>query len=509
MFGAMRFHFEGKCGKGVVILGGLWLMSAIGWAVPRNEAEELRMTLREAVHRALVHNLGLEAERLTPRIAEEDVRMADAFFDPELEVSAAQIVRQRSLAASELEGAVRPRSETFISRAILRKRIQTGATISLENRLARSETNSQLATLNPAYDAEVSVNIWQPLLRGAGRTVATADRERARLGRELADLELDAVVMDVVEAVEFAYFNLAFALEQLAVRRFSLELAETLLAEAHVRRETGLGSSLDVLRAEVALADRREAMVEAEQQVQDRRDDLLDLIGQFRRSEEMDVVVVPEPLEEVEPMVPAVDDVLLLMGRQRPEFLFAVEQIELFELDLRVARNLRRPDVGVGAGVGYTGLDRSPRSAYRDLADGDGYFWRVEAALVMPIGLGEDRARYRRAELRLDREALRLTRFRQELLVEARSSVRALETGGRRLELARDFTGASERQFQMEQERFRAGAGTSREVLDAQEDLEESRLRELRARTELHQAKSRLRRVTGESLEPYDLRLEE
>jgi outer membrane protein TolC len=491
----------------------LLLMPVAGSAeAPYGAEPEWRMTLAEVVQRALAHNLDLEAGRLGPRIAEEEVRMAEAFFDPELELSAAQTVRQRSVAASELDGvdgATRPRSETFISRAILRKRIQTGGTISLENRLARLETNSQLATLNPAYDTEVSVNIWQPLLRGAGRTVATANRERARLGQELADLELDAVVMDVVEAAELAYFGLAYALEQLTVRQFSLELAETLLEEAHVRRETGLGSSLDVLRAEVALADRREAMVEAEQQLWNRRDALLDLIGRYDRSDEMQVRVVPERLKDVEPFVPEVDDVVVRMGRQRPEFLFAVEQIELFELDLRVARNLRRPDVGVGAGAGYTGLDRSPRGAYNDLADRDGYFWRVEAAVVVPIGMREERARYRRAELRLDREVLRLTRFRQELLVEARSSVRALETGGRRLELARDFTGASERQFQMEQDRFRAGAGTSRDVLDAQEDLEESRLRELRARTDLHEAQSRLRRVTGESLVPYHVRLEE
>lgn len=465
------------------------------------------ITLREVINRAIAFNLDLEAGRLAPRIADQDQVIADAFFDPEIELSGSTIFQQRSVAASQLEGADRPRSETFISRAVLRKRIQTGATVSLENRLARSWSNSQLATLNPAYDSEVSLNIRQPLLRGAGRTVTMADRDRARLNRELADLELEAIVMDVVEAAEIAYYRLAFALEQLAVRQFSLDLARSLVEEAHVRRETGLGSSLDVLRAEVALAGRQEALVEAERQLRDRRDDLLNLIGRYEDPGEMEVEINPERLEEVEPVIPEVDDVLLRMRRQRPEYLFAVEEIELFELDLRVARNLRRPDLAVGGGVGFTGLDRSPRMSYRDLGEGEGHFWRVEATLTVPIGRREDRARHRRAELQLDREVLRLTRFRQDLLVEARSSVRALETGTRRMELGREFTEAGRRQFEMEQDRFRAGAATSRDVLDAQEDLEESRLRELQARTDVHESQARLRRVTGESLLQYRVQL--
>lgn len=476
---------------------------------PAAPSRELALSLREVVDRAIEHNLDLEVSRIAPLIADQDVTIAEAFFDPEFELSASQTFNQRSTAASQLDGAARPRSDTFVSRAILRKRIQTGGTVSLENRLTRSNTNSSNATLNPAYDSEVSVNIQQPLLRGAGRAVNTAERRQARLSRELAGLELEAVVMDVVETAEIAYFQLALALEELGVRRFSLELAETLLEEAHVRRETGLGSSLDVLRAEVALADRREIVVEAEKLVRDRRDDLLDLIGQYESPGEMEIDIVPDLLEEVEPVVPDVDDVLLRMRRQRPEYRFAEEQIELFEIDLAVARNLRRPDVSVGAGAGYTGLDGSPRRSYSDLGEGDGYFWRVEATMTVPIGRREDRARYRRAELLLDREILRLTRFRQELLVEARSSVRALEAGGRRLELVRDFTGAGRRQYEMEEERFRAGASTSRDVLDAQEDLEESRLRELRARIDIHEALVRLRRVTGETLTPYGLMFEE
>ncbi len=490
-------RFVRRTGAAAFFLTALFATAAAGGD------SRLELTMEEAVELAIRHNLSLEAERLTPRVAAEDLRIEEAAFDPFIDLSGTRTHRLRGTAASQLDGASQPRTDTLVTRGAVSKLIESGAVISLESRLVRTESNSANALLNPAYDSELSANIRQPLLRGRGQA-ATAGRDRARIGRRLADIEFQATLMDVIHATEIAYLRLALARDEWQLRRFSLDLAESFLEEVEFRREAGAADALDVLRAEVSLADRREAGVEAEQLVLDRRDDLLNLIGRRDDPAAYDLELVtrlppPPPLPG-----PGMEEALLAMRSQRPEFLFAEEQIAQFEVDLRLARNQRLPSLDVGGGVGYTGLDGSPGRSIENLAERGGYFWRGEIVFSMPWGLRGERARYRRAGLLLEREISRMAVLKQDLLVETRTNLRAVSTAAERLDLATRFTGAGERQFEMEQERFRAGVSTTRNVLDAQAELEEARLREIRARLLLHEAEARLRRTLGESPQPYE-----
>ena len=77
--------------------------------------------------------------------------------------------------------------------------------------LNRLLTNSEFSTLNPAYDADVTVSVRQPLLDGFGIGFNRATRTRSLVGVDRADYTLQSNVLEIVQQTEAAFYNLAFS----------------------------------------------------------------------------------------------------------------------------------------------------------------------------------------------------------------------------------------------------------------------------------------------------------
>ena len=125
----------------------------------------------------------------------------------------------------------------------------------------------------------------------------------------------------------------------------------------------------------------------------------------------------------------------------------------------------------------------------------------------MPWGRHADKARYRVAQTNLNSQKLRLEQLEQNLLVNVRTSVRAVETQLAAVEIATKGTELATRQYEQQKARFDAGLATSRQVLLTQDDLENARFRELSARLALRRAVAELTRLEGTSLERFRVEL--
>jgi outer membrane protein TolC len=102
-----------------------------------------------------------------------------------------------------------------------------------------------------------------------------------------------------------------------------------------------------------------------------------------------------------------------------------------------------------------------------------------------------------------------LQQLDQTLLVNVRSSVRAVETNIVAVEIAGKATELSQKQYELQKARFDAGLSTSRLVLQAQDDLEAARVNELQSKVSLRVALAELNRIDGSSLERYRIALPE
>ena len=82
----------------------------------------------------------------------------------------------------------------------------------------------------------------------------------------------------------------------------------------------------------------------------------------------------------------------------------------------------------------------------------------------------------------LEQEEVRLDDIEQDMLGNLRSAWRAVAAGKERLEANQISVEVNEERFDKESAKFEAGVSTFRVVLEAQEDMDEARLRHLDAR---------------------------
>ncbi len=467
------------------------------------------LTLEEAIQRALAKNFTLQIQSYSAANAEEALIAARAAFDPSLQASFSRAGSRSPDEGSfvDAEGNIitntATRSDATRARIGVAQRLTTGTSVGLSGNLDRSKNTPSRSRFNPAYDSDVTLSLSQSLLRGFGTAYNRAQIEQAELDVRRAEHDFRGSVLDVIRNVETAYYNLGYAREQLLVQRFSLSVAEQLLEENRARRDTGVSTDLDVLQAEVGLANARRNVLLSEQDVSDALDQLMQLIGQF----EFDATIGDIRIGEIQPPEVSFDRSYQRARENRPDFAAQLAVIEQLKIQSRVARSNRLPEVDLNGAVGYNTREGSYSAAARELWDGDGYAWQVGVEVNVPWGSRADRARYRQALNNLAREEARLQALDQDILVRVRSAVRAVETNIEGVRISRLATELSERQFELEKARFDAGLSTFRRVQESQADLDAARVSELQARVSLRVALAELARLEGSSLERYNIDL--
>lgn len=473
-------------------------------------APEKPLSLTDAIGLALQKNFGLQRQGYTLLNATENVISAESEFDPTLTASAVRSLSQAASNISVLDGLQREgtRNDNTTLRVGANERLAaTNGTVSVSANVTRQATNSSNALLNPAYGNGVSANLNQPLLRNAGRTVATANLERAKIGRTIAGLNYRNNVLALIRDTENAYYNVVAAREALRIRQLTLERNQLLFEENAARRTSGVATDLDVLTAEVGVANARRAVIQQEQTVRDAEETLLNLIN----VPTFDVRPGPVAFDDYKDGTPNFAQSYKLAREAFPETLSAEETIRQLEITAAVARRNLLPTLNLDATLGYTAraTDVSYGQAIANLPNDNGNNWNIALNYQMPWGRRSDKANFRTAQNNLASQKVQLDQLEQQLIVNVRTSVRAVETNLAAVEIAAKATELAARQFEQQKARYDAGLSTSRVVLQFQEDLESARFNELSAKLALRRAVAELRRLEGSSLQRFGVTLPE
>ena len=264
-------------------------------------------------------------------------------------------------------------------------------------------------------------------------------------------------------------------------------------------------SDLDVLSAEVGVANARRALVVAQQTVSDREDALLNLIN----LPEFDTRPGPVAFNDYTGDVPSFATSYKLARDRYPDSLSQQDTIKQFELDLIVARKNLQPTLSLDGSLGYTA--KATRDGYNqaiaNLPNDHGNNWSLGLSYSMPWGQKSDKANYRSTLATVKSQKVRLEQLEQNLVVNVRTAVRAVETNIVAVEIAAKATELSAKQYDLQKARFDAGLSTARLVLQAQEDLETARFNELAAKVALRQANTEVSRLEASSLQRYRVQL--
>ncbi|MBU6400883.1 MAG: TolC family protein, partial [Verrucomicrobia bacterium] len=226
------------------------------------------MSLEDCIQVALEHNLDIKIQRYAPEIADFNVSISYAGYDPNFTFSGTSRTTVQAPLFLTAIGTFIPGSvskpEVFSSG--LNGLLPSGLTYSVNGNFA----NTPFQTL-PAgaagvnYSGGASVSLSQPLLKNFWIDPTRLQIALAKKQLKVSEQALRQQVMTSVTLVEQAYYNLIFARESIRVQQKALELADQLLAENKKRVEVGAMAPLDEKQAESQAATAQAALLVAQQ----------------------------------------------------------------------------------------------------------------------------------------------------------------------------------------------------------------------------------------------------
>jgi len=477
---------------------------AIALSLFANPLKAEILSLQKCIQLALDENYDLRISRNSVERAEQDDIIANSQFLPEFSANRQTNFSVQTSSATDLDGATTPQSDRENWRAEVAQRLNTGGTVTLSSSISRRETNSTRNLLNPAYDSDVAIRIVQPLLSGFGSDVSKAQRRLSDLGLEQQKWSFRDQILRVVNATERSYHQVVFAEEQLKIRQTALDLAIQLFEENKTKLDTGIATSLDVLQAEVGVANAKDRLLRAERTLDDAKDDLLNAIGIDPGSMTFETEEILKPSIDI----PSEDELFTTALAHQPRYQTLLNQIDQRHVELKRARRNRLPTLNLNGVYAQTGLRGTSGAALDEVGTGDSYNWALNFTVEAPWGLRDRKANYQKAKLQLDSEEARALREKQIILRDSRSAIRLAKLANESIKIKSLASQLSAEEFEMEKAKFDSGLSTGRRVLEAQQRMDESQVDELQSKLDLLNAYSNIQRIDGSLLPRYQIEVD-
>lgn len=504
-------------------------LGRIGVDISRQRA----MMLRDAVEMALENNRDIEIARKINRSAEFDLRATDGFFQPRL-IGQAYYDRTKTPNVSIFSTNRETTQGTLVGNATLQGFIPRYGT-SLSGTLAnqRLTTDNPISILSPQYNATLSFIVNQPLLRGRKFDANRRTIEIAKRNVELTDTQFRQRSIEVVAAVEKAYWDLTFALRNLQVQRDAVRDAKQQLE--HNRRLVAEGqlAPIDIVAAETQVANFEQAVYDALNVVNLAENALKNLISPDRNAAIWSEAIVPVQPVEVEKPSGSLESAVETAIDNRPEIELNRTQLRINELDRRLYREQRKPQIDLNASYGTAGIGGSQNPNFQapfplpctvdptspacqqqqaNLAalTGNPYSMLLQnkypafrIGITINLPLGGDKAaeaQYGKAMVEAERIETQRELIEQGIQVEVRNAMQAIRTAEAKLRTAAIARENTQRQYESEQRKLEAGQSDVYKVLERQTALTAARSGELRARIDLNKAIAEYYRATGTTL---------
>ena len=462
---------------------------------------EIQLTADEAVRMALENNLGVQAERLGPRISTLNVASARALFAPRLQSST--LTRSATNPPDFLaQGGATDTTTSdrvFTSVGVAQNLRWGGGNFQLGMDASRQTVNFT-SSFNPQLNSNLNFNYTQPLLRNFLIDAGRQQLMVARKNEEIADLQLRQQLTATERVVRNAYYDLILALGQLEVARQSLELARESLKQNERRVEVGTMAQIDILEAQAEVSRVEESVIIAEAGIKSAEDNLRTLILNPRQPDYWTARLTPTERPTLTAQPVDIDAAVQAAIANRTDLAQARKQLETTQINIDFARNQKLPDVNlitayntVGvAGTQYSFLpgfppvveaqtQRSFSDALRDVFGNDFKTWSIQLQINYPIGTSAADATYAASRLQLEQQQSNLRESELGVTAQVRDAGRQVNTTLQRVQSttrAREF---AERRLEAEQKRLTVGLSTTFQLFQAQRDLANVRQQELRA----------------------------
>ncbi|HEV2862309.1 MAG TPA: TolC family protein [Pyrinomonadaceae bacterium] len=515
-------------------------------------AEQVALTLNDAIAMALQNNNDIDGSRINVEVAEFNLRAARGVYDPVFSSESyyeSRTTPTSSVIAGGLNGSVTQTDATGSAR-VGGFSPWGGGAYQFDFSSTRLTTNNQNVTLNPQFPSALTFTYTQPILRGFRFDNNRRQIEIAKKNLTLSDAQFRQRAIETISQVESAYWDMVFALRNLQVQIDAVKQARTQLESNQRLVAQGVLAPIELVAAGSQVTTFEQNVYTAQESVTRAENTLKTLILPDRNAPLWSRALTPVTPVTLEPPRVPLEQAVAAALRNRPELQQLQTSAEINRIDTRYFRDQTKPQVDLvgtytalglaGTQVqstgGTTGANAALRARVNELSTiaglpplegttGSGGT-TVPQNLVggLPTSLsnlvGQDYPTYRvgvrvdlpfrnrTAEANLGRSLalgrqVENQRAQAEQIVEAdvRNATQALRSAEARLAAAAAARSSAEQLYESEQRQFRAGTTTVFLVLQRQNELLAARGRELQAQTDLNKSIAEFQRSTGSTLD--------
>lgn len=407
------------------------------------------ISLQRAVQTAAEHNLELQFARLAPAISEAQVVAAEAAFDwtlfSNLDWESRDAPQPTPLVFNPATGTLtRTGSEADVRQTItsttgLRRLLDSGATVTLQQELVYSDVRSPGIDLlpDPSGRATLAMQLDQPLLRNFGSDVALAQVRLNRNAERAAIAQLKADLIRIVSETEQAYWDLLRAQRDLLILKRLEQRGIEVRDQIRARVDAGLGKPAEFYDAAARVEERRANVLRAQNALAAASDRLKLLLNDPDLTLGSDVLVLPvdEPVDE--PIQFGLLDAITTAVQGRPELQQALLSIDDTSIRRRLADNARLPQLNLRLQTRLAALETNLGEAYGETFDGQFVDYLVGLAFEQPIGNRAAEALYRQRRLETMQAVAAYVNTVRQVVAEVITALRNVQTNYHLIEQTR------------------------------------------------------------------------
>jgi len=397
-----------------------------------------KVSLERAVTTAATNNLAVQFSRLAPAVTEAQLVNAQAAFDWVF-FSNLNWNNTDSPRSSTLGAATPIKQQTTQWNTGLRRPLTTGGQITVQQELNYLDDTTRNSSVRPNPNSLVGVTLQidQPLLRGAGSDVALAETRIARNAERSSIATLRRDLIRNITDTEKAYWQLFNATRTVQILKQLLDRGT--LTASQVKGRIDLDATPSQIADSIARVERRRAdLLRAQSALLQASDRLKVLMNDPEIPVGSEIVLLPADQAIDAPLQFSLLDLIETSITDRPEIEQAILSIDDTATRKLVADNARLPRLDLRLQTRFNSLGGNPGPVYSDALDGSFVDYLVGLVFEQPIGNRRAESEYRRRNIERAQAVLSYRNTVQQVIGEVKNSLRSVTLNYKLITQTRD-----------------------------------------------------------------------
>jgi outer membrane protein len=416
----------------------------------------------------------------------------------------------------------------------------SGTTVTFGYQGQNIVSNNVRSEINPVRTGNMNLQVTQRLLQGFGFAVNNRNIRIAKNDIRLSELVFKQQVINIVSSVLNLYSDLVSFNENVKVNQQALALNQKLYNDNKKQVEIGTLAPIEIVRAEAEVASSQNLLTQAQTQVLQQETILKNALSRtgVMSPTVSEARIIPTDhlsIPDVEPIQP-IQDLVSMAIAKRPEIAQTEVNIENTKIQLQGSKSQLLPSLDLVGTLQNNGIAGQPNTVPAPIDPTTGLpivrvanpafiggvgslFSQIFSRSYPNYSLGFQlniplRNRAAQADLLNDELSLRQGELNQrkqinQVRVDVQNAVIGLQQSRAQHQSAQKARILQEQTLDAEQKKFALGASTIFFVIQAQRDLTRAQADEVAALTSYNHALVQLNSATGQTLEKFNVVLEE